>query len=70
MKPSHDETPKDLKDLLLREEEEKHDHLEKIIEQIRLKWKHLTPKESKCPAWILFSLFLLTSVILWCKFFL
>lgn len=66
VKSSHEENPKELNDFLLRQEE-KHDHLEKVIAQLRLKWKHLSPRESKLPAWILFSLFLLTSIILWCK---
>jgi ATP-dependent Zn protease len=49
--------------------EEKLNQLQQFIKNIRSEWNELICKPSKLSIWIILSIFILSSIILGCKFF-
>lgn len=68
LKSSNEEHTNEIKHILIRQGVEP-SYFQQTMKQICSKWHDLTQKDFKFSPWILFSLFIISSIILWCKYF-
>jgi hypothetical protein len=68
---NHAESSDKVHHFILQRQEKIHslnNRLQQLVNDVRTEWNDLVHKQPRIPVWILFTIFLSSSIILWCKF--